>query len=211
MPKKGDLSIPSSWRPINILGAVPKIMEKHVRGLLEPYILPQLSTNQFGFIRGRSAEDAILYADHAIRQLMSKPMRKKGTVGVVSFDIQKAFDTVPFEQLIGCLRNEYNVPACLLSWLSSYFQGRQQAVKVERELSTWRPVKAGVIQGSIIGPLLFIAYFDKVASDLSEGSVAIKYADDLILMHPLNEAADEATLQQSINSVPVLWQRDTWR
>ena len=172
-----------------------------MRSLLESYILPRLSKNQFGFIRGRSTEDALLYADHMIRNQMSKSKRKKGTVAAVSFDIKKAFDTVPFGKLIDCLRSEYSIPECLLTWLSSYFRDREQAVRVDGNLSTWREVKAGVIQGSVIGPLLFIAYFDKVSSAMDEESVAIKYADDLVLLHPINEPTDEINLQRSIDSL----------
>ena len=42
-----------------------------MRGLLAQYIIPKLSTNQFGFIRGRySKEDALVYADHVLRLQM---------------------------------------------------------------------------------------------------------------------------------------------
>ena len=90
-----------------------------------------------------------------------KKIRRKGTVCAVSFDIKKAFDYVPFSKLIDCLRTEFGVPDCLLGWISSYLEDRAQSLKVHYSLSSWRSVKAGVIQGSVIGPLLFIAYFDK--------------------------------------------------
>ena len=122
-----------------------------------------------------------MYADHTIRLLMSSSsVRKKGTVAAVSFDIQKAFDTVPFAKLLDCLRDEYQVPECLLGWLGSYFESRTQAVRVGTSFSSWRPVNAGVVQGSILGPLLFIAYFDRVIADMDSDSVTIKYADDLL-------------------------------
>ena len=199
--KKSDLSAPSNWRPINVLGVVSKVLERHIRGLLEQYILPKLSKNQFGFIRGRSTEDALMYADHALRLQMSTATGRKGSVSAVSFDVKKAFDSVPFQKLIDCLRHEYKVPECLLSWLSSYFQDRKQAVKVNKSMSTWRQVKAGVVQGSVIGPILFIAYFDKVVLDNSGRGLSIKYADDLILVHPNNNAEDEKALQQTIDDM----------
>ena len=69
-----------------------------------------------------------------------------------------------------CNISEYGVPECLLGWLSSYFHDRKQGVKVNQSMSTWRDVKAGVVQGSVIGPLLFIAYFDKIIND-HEGKI----------------------------------------
>ena len=71
-------------------------------------------------------------------------------MSAVGFDIHKAFDTVPFSKLLDCLRHEFNVPECLLGWLASYYDNRKQAVQVNRCMSSWRPVKAGVVQGGII-------------------------------------------------------------
>ena len=200
VPKKGNPHQPAAWRPINVISAIPKTMERHIRELLEPLILPKLSCNQFGFLKGRSTEDALLFTEHVIRGHMAGTLRRKGSSCAISFDIRKAFDAVPFDGLIECLRQDYGVPECLLSWIASYFHDRRQAVKVEGSLSEWRPVKAGVIQGSIIGPLLFAAYFDKVITDKHERSVAVKYADDLLILHPLNNTNDETSVQEIINS-----------
>ena len=119
----------------------------------------------------------------------------------MSFDVQKAFDSVPFDELIECLRSDYSVPRCLLAWLCSYFTNRTQAVNISNNFSTWRPVKAGVVQGSIIGPLLFLAYFDKVYPDHANGATTVKYADDLILFHPVNTPDDVTNIQQQIDTL----------
>ena len=124
----------------------------------------------------------------------------------VSFDITKAFDSVPHSQLLDCLKTEYGIPDCLHDWLRSYLDNRWQAVKVNDEISSWRSVKAGVIQGSVIGPLLFIAYFDKVIADSANGGIALKYADDLLLLHPVNDLLGEQNLQRSIDEMSVAMQ-----
>ena len=74
-------------------------------------------------------------------------------------------------------------------------------MNVNQSMSAWRPVKAGVVQGSVIGPILFIAYFDKVVLDNSCCGLSIKYADDLILVHPTNNAEDEKALQKTIDEM----------
>ena len=53
----------------------------------------------------------------------------------------------------------------------------------------------------MIGPLLFIAYFDKVMSDNAGHGVPIKYADDLIFLHPVNNTEDEVAIQRSIDGM----------
>jgi hypothetical protein len=63
VPKKGSLHDPANWRPINLLNIAAKVAESHIRQLVEPYILARLHPNQFGFISGRSTEDAILFAE----------------------------------------------------------------------------------------------------------------------------------------------------
>ena len=83
------------------------------------------------------------------------------------------------------------MPTCLISWLASYFEDRQQAVKIADSLSDWRSVKGGVIQGSVVGPLLFSAYFDGVVRDNVDDATSVKYADDLLLLHPMNSSSDE--------------------
>lgn len=60
---------------------------------------------------------------------------------------------------------------------------------------------AGVVQGSVIGPLLFIAYFDKVAKDHENKNSSVKYADDLLLIRPVNNLNDEIVLQNSIDAM----------
>jgi retron-type reverse transcriptase len=72
VPKAGDLTLPENWRPINILNVVSKIAERHFLGILEDYILPKLSPHQFGFLRHRSTEDAILYAEHSLKVYYKK-------------------------------------------------------------------------------------------------------------------------------------------
>ena len=70
VPKPGDLSIPKNWQPLNVISLLPKVSESHVCDVLKPYIVPQIKSSQFGFLKGRSTEDALCYADHIIRTKM---------------------------------------------------------------------------------------------------------------------------------------------
>jgi len=89
-------------------------------------------------------------------------------VCVVFYDFKKAFDSVPHCELIDKLRN-INVGPVLLHWIQNYLSGRRQQVLVKGETSETLPVLYGVLQGSVIGPLLFLVYSDGTLP-LSDGS-----------------------------------------
>ena len=83
----------------------------YLRDLCEQFIVPKLSPGQYGFLKGRSTEDAVLNVEHSIRCGLGRSGRAiKGTVSVVSFDISKAFDSVPFIPLLHRLRHDFGMP-----------------------------------------------------------------------------------------------------
>jgi len=84
------------------------------------------------------------------------------------------------------------VPDCLLAWFGSYLSNRQQRVRANQSLSCWRELKAGMSQGSWLGPLSFLVLID----DLSAGCPVYKYADDSTLsevLQPKSSGADMYT------------------
>ncbi|TNN18592.1 putative RNA-directed DNA polymerase from transposon X-element, partial [Schistosoma japonicum] len=56
----------------------------------------------------------------------------------------------------------YGVKDPLHSWFASFLEGRQQTVKYNNSLSLLKPITSGVIQGSVLGPLLFIIYINDI-------------------------------------------------
>ena len=68
-------------------------------------------------------------------------------------DSSKAFDTVP-HRLLNKLKF-YGIQGSLLQWISSWHQ-RHQRVIVDGESSSVTPVKSGVLQGTVLGPLMFL-------------------------------------------------------
>jgi len=95
-------------------------------------------------------------------------------------DISKAFDRVWHEGLIKKLKS-YGISGVLLIWYNYYLSDRRQLVFVNNELSDSGLVKAGVPQGSVLGPLLFLLYINDITDNL--GNLARLFADDTSLSY----------------------------
>ena len=109
----------------------------------------------------------------------------------VFLDISKAFDKVWHDGLIFKLKQN-GISGNLLNLLSNFLRNRKQRVVLNGQTSSWADVNAGVPQGSILGPLLFLIYINDLADGLS--SNAKLFADDTSLfsvVHNANTTAKE--------------------
>ena len=91
-------------------------------------------------------------------------------------DFSKAFDLVDHPILLAKLVR-FVLPNRAINWIISYLTGSTQAVKCNGDVSAEANINTSTVQGSGIGPMLFII----MASDLhtlSDMSVLMKYADD---------------------------------
>ena len=82
---------------------------------------------------------------------------------LIGLDLSVAFNTVCHSTLIKGLHTEFGVSGTALSWIQSYLQDRTQFVKLGQHRSPETPLKVGVPQGSVLGPLLFAVYCSPVA------------------------------------------------
>jgi hypothetical protein len=90
------------------------------------------------------------------------------------------YDRVWHEELIKKLKS-YGISGDLLIWFKHYLSGRSQFVFVNNELSDSGLVKAGVPQGFVLGPLLFLLYINDITDNL--GNLARLFADDTSLSY----------------------------
>ena len=99
----------------------------------------------------------------------------EGLVGcLTTADTSKAFDSVQHPRLLEKL-GWYSIDT---HWFEDWLSGRQQVV---RGGATVRPLTHGVIQGSLLGPILFLIYTNDLASYLD--SKIVMYADDVQFLH----------------------------
>ncbi len=114
-------------------------------------------------------------------------------VRAVFCDIQ-AFDRVWHRGLIRKLQS-YGVKGQMLSWFSSYLSDRSQCVVIEGVKSSTRDIHAGVPQGSILGPLLFLLYINDIVTDIT--SNIRLFADDTSLYLVVEDPVTAATVMNN--------------
>ena len=103
--------------------------------------------------------------------------------------MSKAFDRVWHRGLLFKLRQN-GIDGKLLQWLNSYLTNRKQKVTLKSCASTIKSILAGVPQGSVLGPLLFLVYINDIAKQLL--SLTRLFADDSSLFYAAARLSDIA-------------------
>ena len=134
----------------------------------------KISSNQSGFKLGDSCINQLLSITHEIYESFDVGLEVRS----VFLDISKAFDKVWHDGIIYKL-TQNGISGNLLNLLEDFLKERKQRVVLNGQVSTWKNINAGVPQGSILGPLLFLIYIN----DLIEGlTTNVKlFADDTSL------------------------------
>ena len=109
----------------------------------------------------------------------------------VFLDISKAFDKVWHEGLLYKLKS-MGVSGELYNLLENYLSDRFQRVLLNGQTSSWRPVLAGVSQGSILGPLFFLIYINDLPNELK--SNAKLFADDTSLFTIVKDKSESTNI-----------------
>ena len=175
--KKNDNALVDNYRPISLLSCVGKLFEKSVFKYVFNFLRDTgaISLKQSGFIPG----DSTVYQLAHLYHLFSKALSDHKTVRMVFCDISKAFDRVWHTGLIAKLAR-VGICGDLLQWFSDYLSNRQQRVVINGQSSEWKSIKAGVPQGSVLGPLLFLIFINDLTFQVRSSEVRL-FADDTIL------------------------------
>ena len=140
--KKGDASQLNNYRPISILSAVSKVMEKVI---FKHTFNNLLHTLQSGCMPGHSTTHQLFHLYHVFSEALDH--KQKGSL--VFGDISKAFDRVWHAGVIHKL-NYFGITGELNSWFSSDLSERKQRVVLDGFTSSYGGLQAGVPQGSIV-------------------------------------------------------------
>ncbi|MFN9952520.1 MAG: RNA-directed DNA polymerase, partial [bacterium] len=162
-----------NYRPISLLSSVSKILEKIVANKLVTHLLSNdlLYPHQYGFLPKRSAEQNLLQIMNYVAQALDE-----GNFCIAVFlDLKKAFDVCDHEILLKKLF-KMGIRGVAHKWFQNYLAGRSQFVDIGGNRSNPLNIDISVIQGSILGPILFLCYINDFYSATSLFSVL--FADD---------------------------------
>jgi hypothetical protein len=187
--KKGARQLLNNYRPISLLSAVGKVLERIVFNYFcDNYLITLF---QFGFMPGDSAvylitvfQSGFMPGDSTVNQLVHlyhtfcEALDKKKEVRIVFCDISKAFDRVWHDGLAYKLK-AMGIKGTLLEWFIDYLHDRKQRVVIKGQASEWGTIEAGVPQGSVLGPLLFLIYINDICNVVT--SDIRLFADDTTL------------------------------
>lgn len=200
--KSGDSTLPQNYRPISLLPAISKILERvmcnRVTEFLDHHNL--LFENQYGFRKSHSTI-------HPLLQLLTEcanahALRPPSNILSIFCDLSKAFDVLGHDILLYKMSN-LGIRGIAHTWFRNYLSNRSQFVQIDTTKSSVRSITHGVPQGSILGPLLFLIY----VNDIQHSTTAkiLSFADDTSLVISANNTADLITSANNALSEIYTW------
>lgn len=205
IPKPGkDPTSASSYRPISLLSCLSKLFEKCMLTRLNPYLRAHniIPAHQFGFRENHGTIEQV----NRITSEKRTAFKNRQYCTAVFVDVSQAFDRVWLDGLMHKIN--LKLPKYTHKLLESYLYERKFAVRSNTATSNDHPIGAGVPQGSVLGPTLYLL----CTADLptSRSLTTSTFADDTAILS-CSRCPIQASAQLALHLVDVeKWLTD-WR
>ena len=157
-----------------------------------------MSDSQHGFRAGRSVQTNMI----EFLNTTTKWLDEGRSFDIIYLDFAKAFDKVCHRRLLVKLE-EWGVTGDVLEWLKDWLSGRKQRVKVDGEFSSWEDVVSSVLQGSVLGGILFNIFVDDIDDVILEQilTAILKFADDTKVAKVVETEEDVKEMQKIVDEL----------
>ena len=164
--KKGSKTNPENFRPISVI-------ERIVHDQVDNFLLQNniLYNYHSGFRKNHSTDLCLSFLNDKILKGFDKGL----FTGMILIDLQKAFDTIYYEILLGKL-HAIGFSQKTVAWFKSYSSDPAFKVNINNHFSDLSKINCNIPRGSILGPLLFLLYANDMAHAVH--SDLLLYADD---------------------------------
>ena len=205
-PDKADYSLAKVHRPISLLEAMSKLMEKAITKCMQHDIVAHelIPANQFGGRMHSSCLDAGITLIHNVQTAHATSLK----AGILLFDVRGFFDNVNHNRLEAILENLGYAPE-LVRWTRTFLKDRKVCLSFNSITLDERDQPVGVPQGSPLSPVLSITYTSSLLHkmrDWNNSSLGM-YMDDGILFACAAEWAEVSRLLRARYSVCEEWLR----
>ena len=149
----------SSYRPVAALTTISKLVERAAQQQLLSFFesMGQFNRSNHAYRKNLSTTTTLIEVLDDIYQ----GIEDRNMIEIMTLDQSSAFDCVSFPILLEKLKR-YKIGENAREWISNYLTDRMQYVEIGGTKSKMVPVKIGVPQGSVIGPLLYAIYTNEL-------------------------------------------------
>ena len=195
--KSGCCKDLNNYIPISLLVSLCQIyermMQRRLYSCLEKYNL--LYDKQLGFRKKHCTIDSLA----ELTEIFCMGCNETYNISVF-LDLKKAFDTPDHSILIDKLE-AHEVRGISNNWYKSYLLNRKQFVEVHGQSSHWANITTGFPQGSVLGPLFFLAYINDIANAVQFSQVYV-FADDTNITSVSSSSASSNQSHEYVRLVP---------
>ncbi|GFQ82505.1 probable RNA-directed DNA polymerase from transposon BS [Trichonephila clavata] len=177
-----DAASCKNFRPISLTSTLCKIMEKIIHSRIVKWLIKRkvLHIYQTAYRAQHNTVDRLFYLVLSIIDgFQERPHRKTSAVFI---DLSAAFDRVWRQKLIEILHS-LCISGNILLWINDFLRDRRFAVSVNGRFSRTHRSWAGIPQGSVLSPLLFLLYMNTVDNHIVNEAKIECYADDTTIWH----------------------------